>query len=108
MGKIFELRTDHCGLKYLFGQPSLNARQSRWLEFLSEYDFDINHIRGKENKVVDALSRRVHEMHATTISMYQTDLCDKILEVSKSDLCYMDISVTLQQGMSQQNLKVMS
>jgi hypothetical protein len=108
MGKIFELRIDHCGLKYLFGQPSLNARQSRWLEFLSEYDFDIKHIRGKENKVVDALSRRVHEMHATTISMYQTDLCDKILEVSKSDLCYVDIKVNLQQGMSQQNLKVMS
>jgi hypothetical protein len=108
MGKIFELRTNHCGLKYLFGQPSLNARQSRWLEFLSEYDFDIKHIRGKENKVVDALNRRMHEMHATTISMYQTDLCDRILEVSKSDLCYMDISVTLQQGMSQQSLKVMS
>jgi hypothetical protein len=29
-----------------------------------EYDFDINHVKGKENKVVDALSRRVHELHA--------------------------------------------
>jgi hypothetical protein len=47
MGKIFELRIDHCGLKYLFEHPSLNAIQSRWLEFLSEYEFDINHIRGK-------------------------------------------------------------
>jgi hypothetical protein len=37
MGKIFETRTDHCGLKYLFGQPSLNVKQSRWLEFLNEY-----------------------------------------------------------------------
>jgi hypothetical protein len=54
-GKIFELRTDHSGLKYLFGQPTLNARKRRWLEFLSEYDFDIKHIKGKENKVVDAL-----------------------------------------------------
>jgi hypothetical protein len=43
-------------------------------EFLSEYDFDIKHIKGKENKVVDALSRRVHEMHATTISMCKYDL----------------------------------
>jgi hypothetical protein len=34
MGKIFELRIDHCGLKYLFGKPSLNARKSKWLEFL--------------------------------------------------------------------------
>jgi hypothetical protein len=65
MGKRFELRTNHNGLKYLFDQPTLNARQRRWLEFLTEYDFDINHIKGKENKVVDALNRRVHELHAT-------------------------------------------
>jgi hypothetical protein len=69
-GKQFELRTNHCGIKYLFGQPSLNARQSKWLEFLNEYDFDIKHIIGKENKVANALNRRVHEMHATTIVMY--------------------------------------
>jgi hypothetical protein len=29
MGEGFELRTYHCGMKYLFGQPSLNVRQSR-------------------------------------------------------------------------------
>jgi hypothetical protein len=100
MGKRFELKTEHCGMKYLFGQPSLNARPSRWLEFLSEYDFDINHIRGTENKVVDALKGRVHEMHDTTISMYHIDLCDRILDVSKSYMCYEDINMTLQQGMS--------
>ena len=47
MGRIFELRTDHSGLKYLFGQPTLNFRKIRWLEFLIEYDFDIKHIKGK-------------------------------------------------------------
>jgi hypothetical protein len=31
MGRRFELRTDHNGLKYLFDQPTLNTRQSRWL-----------------------------------------------------------------------------
>jgi hypothetical protein len=29
MGKIFELRIDHSGLKYLFGQPTINVRQIR-------------------------------------------------------------------------------
>jgi hypothetical protein len=85
MGKIFELRTDHSGLKYLFGQPTLNSKQSRWLGFLNEYDFDIKHTKGKENKVVDALNKRVHEMHARTISMYQSYLKDRILEDTKSD-----------------------
>jgi hypothetical protein len=35
MKKRFELRTYHIGLKYFIGQPTLNVRQSRWLEFLS-------------------------------------------------------------------------
>jgi hypothetical protein len=53
MGRRFELRTECIGLKYLFEQPTLNARQTRWLEFLSEYDLNINHIKGKKNKVVE-------------------------------------------------------
>jgi hypothetical protein len=60
----------------------------RWLEFLYEYDFDIKHINGKENKVVDALSRRVHELHATTISMYHMDIQVRIYEDAKVDLQY--------------------
>jgi hypothetical protein len=104
-GKRFELRRDHNGLKYLFDQPTLNARQSRWLEFLSEYDFDIKHIKGKENKVVDALSRRVHELHATTISMYQSDLKDKMFESSKLDLQYKELVAKLQQGNLQQKIE---
>ena len=47
MGRRFELRTDHCGLKYLFDQDTLNARQARWLEFLCEFDFEIKHDKGK-------------------------------------------------------------
>jgi hypothetical protein len=85
MGENFDLRKDHNGMKYLFDHPALNVRQRRWLEFLSEYDFDINHIKGKENKVVDAPRIRVHELHDISISMYQYDLKDKILEATKSD-----------------------
>ena len=29
VGRKLELRTNHCGLKYLFDQPTLNARQAR-------------------------------------------------------------------------------
>jgi hypothetical protein len=80
MGKKFELRTNHIDLKYLFEQPTLNSWQTRWLKFLSEYDFNIKHIKGKEIKVVDVISRRVHLMHATTISMHQSDLKRIILD----------------------------
>jgi hypothetical protein len=86
MGNKFDLSTNHNGMKYLFDQPTLNSRQSRWLGFLCEYDFDIKHIKGKENKVVDALTKRVHELHATTINMYQADIKDRILEATKVDM----------------------
>jgi hypothetical protein len=91
MGMRFELRTYHNGLEYLFDQPTLNSRKSRWLEFLCEYDFDSKHIKGKEKKVVDALSRRVHELHAMAISMYQTDIKGRILEAANAYLQYMEL-----------------
>ena len=74
MGRIFEPRTDHCGLKYLFDQPILNARQVRRIDFLCEFNFEIKNIKGKENKVADALSRKVQEMHVASLSIFQSDL----------------------------------
>ena len=50
MGKMFFLMPDNISLKYLFDQQNLNARQARWLAFLSEYDFEIKHIKGKKIK----------------------------------------------------------
>ena len=47
MERKFEIRIDHCGLKYLFDQPTLNARKAIWFEFLFEFDFEIKHIKGK-------------------------------------------------------------
>ena len=36
--------------------------------------------------VVDALSRRLHELHATSINMYQIDIKGRILEDANADL----------------------
>jgi hypothetical protein len=106
MGRRFKLRTNHNGLKYLFDQPTLNARQSRLLEFLCEYDFDIKHIKGKENKVANALNMIVHELHATTISMYRIDIKRRILEAANTDLQYRDLVVKLQQGKMPQKVEI--
>ena len=74
MGRIFEIRTNHRGLKYLFDHPTLNARKAERMDFLCESDFEIKHIIGKENKVADALNMKVQEMHATSLSIFQSDL----------------------------------
>ena len=57
MGKKFLMKIDNMSLKYLFDQLILNARQARWFSFPGEYHFELKHIKGKEKKVVDALSR---------------------------------------------------
>jgi hypothetical protein len=74
MGKKILLLTDNSGVKYLFSQPDLNARKVRWLAFLSEFDFEVRHIKGKENKVADALSRRVHGLFELNVSRVEIDL----------------------------------
>ena len=47
LNSIFELRLDHHNLKYLFEYPNLNAHQARWMGFLSEFHFEIKHIKDK-------------------------------------------------------------
>lgn len=61
-------------MRYLFDQPNLNARKSRWLATVNEFDLKIRYIKGKENKVADALSSRVQVNHIATVSSYGTYL----------------------------------
>ena len=97
MGRRFKLRTDHCGLKYLFDQFALNARQARWLDFLCEFYFEIKHIKGKENKLDDALIRKGHEMHLAYLSIFQLDLRQQIINHTGEDEMYVQIKDKLQQ-----------
>jgi hypothetical protein len=47
--------------------------------------------------VADALSKKVHELHATTISMYRTEIKDRILEAANVYLQYKGLVAKLQQ-----------
>ena len=53
--KKFLLNTNNMSLEYLFDHPYLNSRKAKWLSFLNEYHFELNNIKGKVNKIVDAL-----------------------------------------------------
>jgi hypothetical protein len=75
-------------VKYLFNQPDLNARKARWLAFLSEFDFEVKHIKGKENKVADALSRRVHGIFEINISRSERNLEQRIRTTCINDKNY--------------------
>jgi len=96
IGRKFKLRTDNVSLKYLFHKPNLNARQARWLTFINEHDFDISHIKGKENKIADSLSRKINHICATTTISWSTYLIEKIKTTANSNLKYLKIKENLQ------------
>ncbi|GJV07838.1 putative reverse transcriptase domain-containing protein [Tanacetum coccineum] len=50
--------TDHNSLQHILDQKELNMRQHRWLELLSNYDYEIRYHMEKANVVADALSRK--------------------------------------------------
>jgi hypothetical protein len=91
MCKKFDLRRDDCHLKHFFGLITLNEMQTRCLEFLSERDFEIKHIKRKENQVANALRRRDHEVNISAISMYRTNFEEKIVATTNSDQLYLKI-----------------
>jgi hypothetical protein len=93
MGRKFLLLTDNSGVKYMFNQPNLNARQARWLSFLSEFDFEVRHIKGEENKVADALSHIIHGLFEINISRAESDLEQRIRVEGINDGIYTKIMV---------------
>ena len=52
------LRSDHKPLIYLNGKAELGMRLTRWMEELCDLTFEIGYVKGKDNAVADALSRR--------------------------------------------------
>ena len=53
----FVVVTDHRALEYFMTKQKLNARQARWAEYLSRFNFKITYRPGCENRAADALSR---------------------------------------------------
>lgn len=77
LGRKFILIIDYSGLKYLFERDKLNARKARWLVTLSEFDFKIRYIKGRENNVVNALRKRILICQGVAMIFYKIDLIEK-------------------------------
>jgi hypothetical protein len=87
---------DHCGLRYLFDQPKLNARQDRWMALLSEFDFEVKHIKGKENKVADALSRSMKTIHLAAVITCETNVKERVRNAQETDTFFQTVTSYLE------------
>ena len=56
MGIKFLILTDHAALTHVKTSGHVSRRNARWLDFLSQFDFVIEHVKGVNN-VADHLSR---------------------------------------------------
>lgn len=64
LGQPFKIRTDQQALKHLLEQKIATEAQHKWISKLMGYDFKVEYKKGRDNKVVDALSRKMEENSA--------------------------------------------
>ena len=57
-GKPFTVRTDHNSLRWLHNFKEPEGQVARWLELLSEFEYQVIHRPGAQHTNADSLSRR--------------------------------------------------
>jgi hypothetical protein len=67
------------------------------MALLSKFDFEIKHIKGKENRVVDALSRSMKTIHLAAVSTCETDVKERIKNAQEIDPFVQTVTMYLQQ-----------
>ena len=72
LGHRLVIRTDHYALKFLKQCRLLNDRLTRWSLLLNEFDYEVEHIPGKQNVVADALSRYPYESSGVPVRSHNS------------------------------------
>ena len=57
--KKFFVYSDNQALNFLNSQDKLSSQHMKWVEYLQAYTFTIKHNKGLQNKVFDALRKRL-------------------------------------------------
>ena len=68
VGNKFKVKTNHNSLRFFLEQKELNERQQKWVSKVQAYNFEIEYVKGKNNVVADALSRRPATLSLLEIS----------------------------------------
>ena len=87
MGRHLKVKTDHDSLKYFLEKILSSEEQQNWVTKMLGYDFEIMYKKGKQNVVVDALSRKDEDVEALlcAISIIQPDWINEEREEWKNE-----------------------
>ena len=86
-GKTLQGKTDHDSLKYFLEQRLSSEEQQKWVTKMLGYDFEIIYKKGKQNVIVDALSRNDEDVEELfcVISIIQPDWINDARDEWKKD-----------------------
>lgn len=65
----FDLLSDCSALTWLLNHPRQAGRIARWIAFINNFKFTIQHIKGKDNVVADCLSRLFENTQTTQVPL---------------------------------------
>lgn len=74
----FFIKTYQCSLKNILEQRIATLEQQKWVSKLFGYDYKIIYKPGKENMVVDALFRQVHNLTLDALFMSHNHIRENI------------------------------
>lgn len=79
--------TDHKGLEYFMQNQKLTPRQARYLNMLSEFNFQVMYQTGKQNSKADALTRMSDAKPTSPTDERVQNRCQTILTPDRLAIC---------------------
>ena len=103
MPKEFAMYNDNHALQFITKHVKLNQRHVKWVEFLQNVTFVIQHTSGKSNKVVNALTIRSLVLQEFQVSVLGFD---NLKEMYEEDEYFKEAYASCDNHVSRVSLKV--
>ena len=107
LGRHFIIRTDHSALQWLQKTPEPIAQQARWLAYIEQFDYAIEHRPGVRHGNADALSRRPQSCRNCSACRNNYDLNETQMKseeaVPQLARCSLVVSVDTNSGEHREN-----
>ena len=106
-GRKFTIKSDHKPLQWLHNLKEPNSKLQRWKVKLEEFNFDMEYLSGRENKVADALSRieihanemQIDEVRSTDATIHSADEDSSAhIPISESPLNFYKTQIIIEKG----------